>query len=616
MTDDIPKRKVLAAPNRSRLVERLPDRRKLVAVVYADMVGYSRLIGLDDVGTVERLHSIRATVIEPAIKEHGGRLVQTGGDSLLIVFDSIAGAVSCAVKIQQRVPFHDGDRGLDRAIRFRIGINIGDAIAAGTDLHGDVVNVAARLEALCPPGGICVTRAVRDHVHGHLDLVFDGLGTLNLKNISRPVEAFLVQLDVQRADLAPGKEIAALLRLDRPSIAVLPFQNMSGDSEQEYFADGIVEEIITALSRISAFHVIARNSSFAYKGKSPDVRQVGRELGAGYVLEGSVRKAAGRVRIAGQLIDATTGAQLWADRFEGDVTDIFELQDRVTVSVAAAIEPKVRMAEIERALRKPTENLEAYEQVLRGRWAYQGAPRDRYEQAALLFRRAIALDPNYGLAYALLARALWVPVAFQWATPSERELAECVDFARIAVRLGQPDAETLGLAAPIIALPGGELEEGIAIIDQALAQNPNSLDALAASGMLRAFLGDTVTAFRHLKEAERLSPPGVRIPNKAFGFLLAYFADGDYAKALDWAAQDLRDRSINIVALRYRAAALALLGRLEEAHQTVDRLLAVNPGSTISRFRRHIEIEMKNPFKRVGVVEAYYEGLRRAGLPE
>jgi TolB-like protein/class 3 adenylate cyclase len=598
------------------MVERLPDRRKLIAVVYADMVGYSRLIGLDDVGTVERLRFIRASVIDPAIDEHGGRVVQTGGDSLLVVFDSIDGAVRCAVKVQQRGPFYDDDQGQDRAIRFRIGINIGDAIADGTDLHGDVVNVAARLEALCPPGGICVTRAVRDHVHGYLDLAFDGLGTLNLKNISRPVEVFLVQLDGQASDLTARTEIAALRRPDRPSIAVLPFQNMSGDPEQEYFADGIVEEILTALSRIPAFLVIARNSSFAYKGQSPDVRRVGRELGAAYVLEGSVRKAGGRVRIVGQLIDTTTGAHLWADRFEGDVADIFELQDRVTVSVAAAIEPKVRLAEIERALRKPTANLDAYDLVLRGRWAYQGTRRDRYEEAALLYRGAIALDPNYALAWALLARALWVPVAFQWIMPSEGELAECVDFARIAVRLGLAESETLGLAAPIIALPGGELEDGIAIIDQALAQNPSSLDALAASGMLRAFLGDTVTAFRHLREAERLSPPGVRIPNKAFGFCLAYFVDGNHAKALDWASQDLRDRSMNIVALRYRAAALGLLGRLDEAQQTIQRLLAINPGLTISRFRRHIEVEMKNPFKRVGVVEAYYDGLRRAGLPE
>jgi adenylate cyclase len=277
-----------------------------------------------------------------------------------------------------------------------------------------------------------------------------------------------------------------------------------------------------------------------YKGKSLDVRQVGPELGAGYVLEGSVRQAGARVRIVGQLIDATTGAHLWADRFEGDVGDIFALQDRVTVSVAAAIEPKIRKAEIERALRKPTESLQAYDLVLRGRWVYQGSRRDRYEEAARFYRRAIGLDPNYAVAYALLARALWLPIAFIWTEPSEGELIECVDFARTAIRLGQAEPETLGLAAHIIALPGGEPVEGLAVIDLALAQNPNSIDVLAASGMLRAFLGDTVTAFRHLKEAERLSPAGVRVVNKAFGLCLASFVDGDYAMAADWAAQDLQ----------------------------------------------------------------------------
>jgi adenylate cyclase len=275
------------------------DRRKLVAVLYADMVGYSRLIGLDDVGTLERLRALRRDLIDPAITEHGGTIVQTGGDSLLVTFDSIDGAVRCAIQVQQQVPQHGGHRSADRAIRFRIAINLGDAIADGTDLHGDAVNVVARLQAECPPGHICVTRSVRDHIHGRLDLAFEALGTLNLKNISRPVEAFLIKIsEAAGAGASKGSAIPPLP--DRPSIAVLPFQNMSGDPEQEYFADGVAEEIITALARVPSFFVIARNSSFAYKGKSPDVRQVGQELGARYVLEGSVRKAASRVRITGQ----------------------------------------------------------------------------------------------------------------------------------------------------------------------------------------------------------------------------------------------------------------------------------------------------------------------------
>ena len=535
---------------------------------------------------------------------------------LLIVFDSVDGAMRCAMRVQQQVPTFDCDHPPDRAIRFRVGINIGDAIVDGSDLHGDAVNVAARLQAECPSGGICVTRAVRDHVHGRLDLVFEELGALSLKNIARPVEAFVLWPDAAATTSRFVKEPDDLPQPDKPSIAVLPFQNMSGDPEQDYFADGVVEEIITGLSRMPSLYVIARNSSFAYKGKSFDVRQVGKELGARYVLEGSVRKAAGRVRIAGQLIDATTGAHLWASRFEGDLTDIFQLQDQVTVSVVGAIEPTVRVAEIERALRKPTKNLEAYDLVLRGRSVSEAMQRDSLEEAARLYRRAIASDPNYALAYALLARTLWIIVSLHWAKPSAEELAGYADFARTAVRLGQANSETLCTAANMIALPGGQLAEGIAIIDRALALNPNSADALAVSGMLRAFAGDTEMAFRHLNEANRLSPPGGYIITKAFGFYLACFVDGDYAGVLDWTAQSLRRHPTNAVTLRYRAAALGLLGRLDEARQTVDRLLVVSPGLTISRCRRHVEVEMQNPFKRPGVVDAYYEGLRRAGLPE
>ena len=287
-------------------------------------------------------------------------------------------------------------------------------------------------------------------------LEVDDLGTPALKNIATRIQVFRVRLG--------AIERAAVPLPDRPSIAVLPFQNMSGDPEQEYFADGIVEEVITGLSRIPSFFVIARNSSFAYKGKSPDIRQVGRELGVRYVLEGSVRKAGTRVRITGQLIDATTGAHLWADRFEGNLTDIFQLQDQVTISVVGAIEPRVRKAEIERALRKPTENLEAYDLVLRGRWSFEAVNKERYDESARLYRRAIALDPNYALAHALLARTLWMIAAQQLTEPSEVDLAEYVSLASAAVQLGQADPEALGVAAHIIALPGGDMAEAIAII--------------------------------------------------------------------------------------------------------------------------------------------------------
>ncbi len=349
--------------------------RKLIAVVYADMVGYSRLIGLDDIRTLERLRTLRRTLIDPTINEHGGNIVQTGGDSLLIVFDSIDGAVGCAVSIQQRMPDYDGDEPPDQAIRFRVGINIGDAIADGTDLHGDSVNIAVRLQAECPPGGICVSRAVHDHMRQRTDLALDELGILSLKNISRPVEAFVLRGEritsnpgaAQWADGAQGNQSALQQRSlpDKPSIAVLPFDNLSGDREQEYFADGIVEEIINGLSRIKWLFVISRNSTFIYKGKPIDVKTVGRELGVRYVLEGSVRRSGNHVRVTGQLIETETAAHVWADRYHGTLDDIFTLQDEMTMSVVGAVEPTLRKAEVERARRKRPENLDAYDLYLR-----------------------------------------------------------------------------------------------------------------------------------------------------------------------------------------------------------------------------------------------------------
>jgi adenylate cyclase len=576
--------------------------RRLAGILAADVVGYSAMIGTDEPATLARVRALRADVVEPLAVTHGGRLFKTTGDGFLAAFASAVQALRCAVAIQGAL------RAQPDGLRLRIGVHQGEVVAEGDDLVGDGVIIAARLEPLAEPGGICISGRVREDAAGKMPLEVDDLGTPALKNIAARVQVFRVRpAAAERATPAPA---------DRPSIAVLPFQNMSGDPEQEYFADGIVEEIITGLSRIPSLRVIARNSSFAYKGKSPDVRQVGEDLGARYVLEGSVRKAAARVRITGQLIDTDTGAHLWANRFEGDLTDIFQLQDQVTISVVGAIEGKIRVAEIERALRKPTENLEAYDLVLRGRWTYEQFGRNNLEEAARLYRRAIEIDPNYARAYALLARALFVLGANQWTEPSEGELTEYVTLARTAVRLGLGDPDTLCIAAHIIALPGGELAEGIRIVDRAIAQNPSSAETLATSALLRAFAGETETAFRHLKDADRLNPAGVVVYPKNIAYWLACFVDGDYTGVLYWTEQSLQLYSANVIALRYRAAALGLLGRLDEARQTASQLLALNPKLTITRCRRHVEVEMKNPYKRPGVVEAYYKGLRLAGLPE
>ena len=341
--------------------------RRLTAILAADVAGYSRLMGQDEAGTLARLRAHRRELIDPKIAEHKGRIVKTTGDGILIEFPSVVEAVACAVAVQRGMAERNTPVPEDQRIVFRVGVNLGDIIVEGDDIHGDGVNVAARLEGIAEPGGICVSGIVHDQVRDKLDLTFEDMGETALKNIARPVRVYRVQLAPAETALTASsvKPTPTLALPDKPSIAVLPFQNMSGDPEQEYFADGMVEEITTAIARLPWLFVIARNSSFTYKGKAVDVKQVGRELGVRYVLEGSVRKAGQQVRITGQLIDTATGAHIWADRIDGTLDDIFELQDQVASSVAGAIEPKLRLAESERASRKPTDSLDAYDLYLR-----------------------------------------------------------------------------------------------------------------------------------------------------------------------------------------------------------------------------------------------------------
>ena len=590
--------------------------RKLVAVVHADMVAYSHLIGLDDVGTLERLRALRAEVIDPAIADHGGRIVQTGGDSLLIVFDSIEGAVRCAVTIQQRVPNSDEEHASDRRIRFRMGVDIGDAIADGTDLHGDGVIVAARLQAECPPGGVCVSRAVRDHVHDRLDLGFESLGPLSLKNVARPVESFLV-----RSPAAP-KSVEQTLRSrgeplalpDKPSLVVLPFQNMSGDPEQEYFADGMVEEITTALSRIRALFVIARHSAFTYKGRAVDVRQVGRELGVRYVLEGSVRKAGSRVRITGQLIEAATGTHLWADRFEGTLEDVFDLQDRMTGGVVAAIEPNIRAAEIQRAQRKPAQHLQAYDLVLRALPHLNGRTQAGRAEAVRLLQQAVTTDPAYAPGLAYLGWCHFMTLTQGWIDRGNPAVADMILLVQSALALDPNDPEILEIAGAVTA-SGGDLRGGIGLVDRSIELNPNNAIALASAGALQAFSGDTAAAISLLNRSVRHNPL-VRNYRVCSGYVIAYFVAGEYERVVEWSGKALQEVPHSAIALRYRAASLGLLGRLEEGRQVVQRLLDLVPNFTITRARRFIELDMNNLFKTPGIADALYEGLRRCGVPE
>jgi adenylate cyclase len=567
--------------NASGLTGGAPNRRKLIAVLYADMVGYSRLIGLDDSGTLERLRALRSSVIDPAIGEHGGRIVQTGGDSLLIVFDSIDGAVRCAVKMQQQVPEHDQNHSPDRAIRFRIGINIGDAIADGTDLHGDAVNVAVRLQAECPPGGICVSRAVHDHVHDRLDVGFDGLGTLNLKNIARPIEAFVVRpalttavpMSDERSSVSDPTQTLPLP--ERPSIAVLPFTNMSGDPEQEYFADGMVEDIITALSRVRWLFVIARNSSFVYKGRAIDIKRVGRELGVRYVLEGSVRKAGTRLRITGQLIDALTGTHLWADRFDGSMEDVFDLQDKVATAVAGVIESPLEAAEIRRSATRPTADLSAYDLYLRSLTLMRSWGGEPATEALILLRRAIERDPDYGLVLALAAFCQAQLLSGGWAKDPETVQREGMEFARRAVRAAPDEPTVLALAAGSLEIFGEDIRVSLAMIDQSLALNPSGAYSWFWSGFLRLFAGSTDLALEHFETSLRLDP---RTPMRMFhhtGIGACYFIQRRFDEAAAMLLGSLQQVPTYVTTARVLASCYAHMGRLDEARGMIEHLRTI-----------------------------------------
>jgi adenylate cyclase len=388
--------------------------RRLAAILAADVAGYSRLMGADEEGTLERLKALRRELLDPKIAEHKGRIVKTTGDGLLVEFASVVDAVRCAVEVQQAMPERNTSIAADNRIELRIGINLGDVIVEGDDLYGDGVNIAARIEALADAGGVFVSNTVHDHVRDRLPFAFQDLGEQQVKNITRPVRVYRLLIDQSASLKAP------LPLPDKPSLAVLPFQNMSGDPEQEYFVDGMVEEIITAISRLPWLFVIARNSSFSYKGKSPDLRQVGRELGVRYVLEGSVRKAGNRVRITGQLIDTASGAHIWADRFDGALDDIFALQDEMASSVVGAIEPKLRQSEMERAARKPTESLDAYDLYLRALSLEHQYTEEGMREAIVLSQKAIAIASSYPPAAAMIGWCRLIQRVQSWGSVSAK----------------------------------------------------------------------------------------------------------------------------------------------------------------------------------------------------
>jgi len=582
--------------------------RRLAAILAVDVAGYSRLIGADEEGTHERLKAHFAELVHPNVAEHRGRVVKNTGDGLLSEFPSVVDAVRCAVEVQREMIARNAATPAERRIEFRMGINLGDIIIEHGDIFGDGVNIAARLEALAAPGGICLSAAAHEQVRDRLDLAFDDLGEQQVKNITRPVRTYAIALAISsRAALGAASPLPLP---DKPSLAVLPFQNMTGDAEQEYFVDGMVEEITTAIARLPWLFVIARNSAFTYKGKPVDVKQVAQELGVRYVLEGGVRKAGNRVRITGQLIDTTTGAHIWADRFDGALDDIFDLQDQVASNVAGAIEPKLRQSEIERASRKPTANLTAYDLYLRALAQSYRYTEEGVAEAVVLARQALAIDPSYAPAAALVGRCRARQRMQGWGALSANDIGDACRLARQALEAERDDAETISQAAYTLFFLAGEAAMAAAAFDRALALNPNAAHAWLYRGSLHALRNQPEGAIEAIERAHRLSPFDPYIFLYAVSIAIAHLVARRFEQAIEWADRALHEQPRLVSAMRVKVAANAHLGRLDEAHAELSRMLAIDPKLTIAGFREYAH------FFAAEVLELYVAGLRLAGLPE
>jgi TolB-like protein len=582
--------------------------RRLAAILAADVAGYSRLMGADEEGMLERLKALRRELVDPKIGEHRGRIVKTTGDGLLVEFASVVDAVRCAVAVQQAMPERDMGAAADSRIELRIGINLGDVIVEGDDLYGDGVNIAARIESLADAGGVFVSNTVHDQVRDRLPFVFEDLGEQQVKNITRPVRVYRVR----DASAAAKSEFAPALPLpDKPSIAVLPFANMSGDQEQEYFADGMVEEIITALSRIRWLFVIARNSSFTYKGQAVDVKRVGRELGVRYVLEGSVRKAGGRVRITSQLIDALNGTHLWADRFDGSLEDVFELQDHVAGIVAGVIEPALEAAEVERARRKAPDSFDAYDLYLRALSELHRFTTEGTTKALEFLRQAISRGATYPPTLAEAAFCYARRRNLGWITDEHPDIAEGIRLARAALSVARDDATALATAAFSLWLLTRDTEAAARSIERAVTLNPNSAVACGYSGVVQAYGGVAVVAIDRCTRAMRLSPLDHWTWLFLHGMAVAHLTERRLHEALACLQRAYEERPTGPYVLAYLVSTYAHLGRLSEARAMLPELTAVGPG-TVAEWKRHFfDIFTNAPDE-----EFVCEGLRRAGLPE
>jgi adenylate cyclase len=571
--------------------------RRLAAILAADIAGYSRLMGADEVGTVQALREHREAT-DPLIARHDGRIVKTTGDGALIEFGSVVGAVECALGLQRLAAERNAGIASERRMEWRIGIHIGDVLIEGEDILGDGVNIAARLEGIAEPGGICISDDAFRQVRGKVEAEFADIGEQSLKNIARPLRVYRV--GSSSGARQPISLPAALPLPDKPSIAVLPFANMSGDPEQEYFADGMVEEIITALSRIRWLFVIARNSSFIYKGKPVDVKQVGRELGVRYILEGSVRKAGERVRITAQLIDATTNVHLWADRFDGSLEDIFDLQDKVASSVAGVIEPTLQAAETTRTASRPTSDLSAYDAYLRA-YAMHLESALQNVQALDLLEQAISLDRRYGPALACAACCCMRMVWDGLSRDPDADTQKVADYGRRALQVAGDDPVTIVNAAIALAHLGEDIDAMIALVDRALRLNPSFARGWHISSHLKLFAGHLQSAIQDAETALRLSPRS-RVGPVVCVIGIAKFFGRSYDEAVSNLILAIQEEPNHPLPRRALAACYAHMGRLDDARKIIGELRAITP-----LIEPHI-VNWRNPDHR----DLYLTGLRLA----
>jgi adenylate cyclase len=579
--------------------QRVP--RRLAAILAADVVGYSRLMERDEAGTLARLKRMRREILDPAVAAHAGRVVKLMGDGALVEFASAVDAVACAIAIQDAVRARAAAEPADAAIQFRVGINVGDIIVDGDDIYGDGVNIAARIEALAEPDGIWLSAAAAEQIRDKLPVRLESCGTRALKNIVRPVEVFRVA-----AGSEPAASILAARAVDNASIAVLAFNNMSGDAEQEYFSDGISEDIITDLSKLSELHVIARNSSFVYKKSPASVPEIGRTLGVHYVLEGSVRKAGNRVRVTAQLIDAIGGGHVWADRYDRELTDIFSVQDELTREIVSALRIRLTAGEEGRLAAKRTVDIAAYEHFLRGREQSWSHTRTGNVAARELLSRAVAIDPDYAAAHARLAFTHVIDYINGWSDDPPRSLATGVEMAERAVEM-DADEPQAHFALAVAMIWTGLLDRARAAAERALMLSPNSSEGHLAMAHTQIFLGNPMAAVETIKACFRLDP---LFPEIALYFLAeAQFSLGDYEQAADALQQRLERNPHSETTHALLASCYGHLGRMAEARAEWKQTLQLKPDYSLER-RRHVL-----PFRNPADFDRRLEGLRKAGLP-